>query len=243
MDIDEVRARLHAVGVDIPQNTLKRWAYQGLIPRPDRCKHGKGSGKKGRAVSWDEDAVAEAAAVWAVRHSPRISMRPKRQLVPYIKHSVDHIYNSPFAVYELRGGSDEWQSKPYQSIIKIELPYDQYPSLKKQPEPDVWQSLLTTWIAAKEKAKHGWPIKEPAKVLFHWTTKKIVEQQAKRGWPIKEPVLFHWTTKKIVEQPTYDLSKISLEGAESDEVGFLIDEVDARKWMLDRIRPVLPRST
>jgi hypothetical protein len=213
MDTEELQARLHAVSVDIPQNTLKRWAYQGLIPRPHRYKHGKGSGKKGRAVSWSEGAVAEAAAVWAIRHSPHISMLPKRQLIPYIKHSVAHIYGEPSFAYALPSDA---QKGTYKDITTT-FGYDQYTNIETpQPDYTVWDALLKTWIVAKEKAKCGWSIKAPAKVIFHWTQK--------------------------AEPYTYDLSKISLEDADSDEIIFLFDEVDARKKMWDLIRPMLLRN-
>lgn len=64
MKIKELRSKLEALNIDIPQNTLKRWAGEGVIPKPIPPK---GAGR-GRAANWPKKAVAEAAAVWAVRH-------------------------------------------------------------------------------------------------------------------------------------------------------------------------------
>ena len=127
MDLEELQSRLRELGVDIPQNTLKRWGYDGLIPRPERYKHGKGSGKKGRAASWSEDAVTEAAAIWAIRNGKIIKTALLRKLIPYIKHSALHVYEYPMAVYALPVADPNHPTlRATYRDITMTLPYDHY---------------------------------------------------------------------------------------------------------------------
>jgi len=220
MELEELQSQLRELGVDIPQNTLKRWGYDGLIPRPERYKHGKGSGKKGRAASWSEDAVTDAAAVWAIRHNKIIKMALLRKLIPYIKHSALHVYEYPTAVYArpVADPNHPTQRATYRDIM-MTLPYDHYRDIEiPQPDEATWHSLLTTWIAAKEKAKHGCPINEKVQVIFHWSSMKKDEQ----SW-------------------TFDLSSISLATSEldKDEIIYLEDGIDMRErlWNYGLFRP------
>jgi len=220
MELGELQSRLRELGVGIPQNTLKRWGYDGLIPRPERYKHGKGSGKKGRAASWSEDAVTEAAALWAIRYGKIIKTALLRKLIPYIKHSALHVYEYPMAVYALpiADPNHPTQRATYRDII-MTLPYDHYKNAEiTQPDQATWHSLLTTWIAAKEKAKRGCSINEKVQVIFHWSSRK----KDKQSW-------------------TFDLSSISLAKSESDkdEIIFLEDGIDTRErlWNYGLFRP------
>jgi|GEM_PF-581008 hypothetical protein len=228
MDLEDLQSKLRELGVDIPQNTLKRWGYDGLIPRPERYKHGKGSKQKGRAASWSEDALTEAAAIWAIRNGKIIKMALLRKLIPYIKHSALHVYEYPMAVYALPVADPNrpTQRATYRSII-MTLPYDHYRDLEiPQPDQATWHSLLTTWIAAKEKAKRGCPINEKVQVILHWSSRKKDEQ----SW-------------------TFDLSSISLAKSESDndEIIFLEDGIDTRErlWNYGLFRPAasMPSSS
>lgn len=220
MNLEELQFRLRELGVDIPQNTLKRWGYDDLIPRPERYKHGKGSGKKGRVVSWSEDAVTEAAAVWAIRHNKIMKKAPSRRLIPYIKRSALHVYEYPTAVYTPPVTDPNYlaQRATYKDV-KMTLPYHRYKDIEvPQPDEATWHSLLTTWIAAKEKTKRRCPIDEKVQVIFHWSPRKIDEQ----SW-------------------TFDLSCISLKKSESDkdEIIFLEDGIDMRErlWNYGIFRP------
>lgn len=169
MDIDELQTRLHAIDVDVSQATLRRWGYdkRGIIPRPERNKNGAGSGKSGRAASWSEEAVFEAAAVWAVLNCSRTARPPPLRLIPYIKRSARQPYDSPKAGYVFSGqfSADVRRTKiPTYTSITVSYRYD--PSLKK--EPAEWHVLLATWVAAIEKAKRGISINKPQQVRFHW---------------------------------------------------------------------------
>ena len=211
LTINKLQSRLHKLGIDIPADTLKGWAYHKppIITPPERYKHGKGSGKKGRAVKWSEEALEEAAAVWAVRNSPRIAHPPSLNLIPYIKHSVWYIYNEPAAAYELPNATPDTEIT-YKSI-KVGFGYDQYRKLEgKQPPVPEWQELLKTWIAAKEKAKRGKHIDKPCQIRFHW-----------------RPV------ERDDGGLDYKLEKVTLEPSESglDEISVFIGGADFRKQL------------
>lgn len=94
------------------------------------------------------------------------------------------------------------------------LLYDRYKHIEvQQPDEETWNALLITWIAAQEKAKRNWPLTTPARVIFHWSSRKIDAQSQ-----------------------TYDLTSISLEISESnkDEITFTEDGIDTREkfWNL-----------
>ncbi len=217
MDIDSLQLRLHQLGVDIPQTTLRRWAYDKhqIIPRPKRDKRGNGSGKRGRAAFWNEKAVTEAAAMWALRNNPRITHAPSLRLISFIKRSASFVYESPTVGYELpRSRLKRDEGVTYESIT-IRFPYHPWhASGGKQPPPEAeWNELVTTWIAAIEKAKKAKPIKEPYKVCFHW---KAVE----KGNGVE-----------------YTLDDVTLEKSESglDQIIIMINEVDFRRQLSDLV--------
>jgi hypothetical protein len=211
MSLDELHTRLQAIGVDIPKDTLKGWAYHKppIITPPERYKHGKGTGKKGRAVEWSEESLGEAAAVWAIRNSPRIAHRPSLHVIQCcLKHSVDHIYDEPSVTYDFSSPAPE-EKVTYKSL-KLAFFYHGYGELEgKQPPPTEWQELLITWIAAKEKAKKDISIKEPRQVRFHWSASEKGEGVA------------------------YKLEKVTLEPSESDhdEITVYIGGADFRKQL------------
>jgi hypothetical protein len=173
MDIDELQAKLHEIGVDVPEATLKRWGYdeREIIPRPERYKHGRGSGKRGRAASWSDEAAYEAAAVWAVLHSPRTVGPPPLSLIPDIKRAARQPYASPVAGYVLSTElSADLKSQKEITYKSIDVHFGHGESLGKGPAE--MQVLLTTWIAAKEKARRGIKIDTPQQVRFHWRSVK-----------------------------------------------------------------------
>ena len=168
MNLEELQERLHDIGVDINQNTLRRWGYSKLelIPRPERYTHGPGTGEKGPRASWTEQAVYEAAAVYSVLHTPRTAGHPPQSLIPYIKSYARQPYDSPTAGYNITHISSDVKNKKEATYKSIEVSFGFPTSLGK--EPAEWQVLLTTWIAAIEKAKRGINIDTPKQVLFHW---------------------------------------------------------------------------
>jgi hypothetical protein len=175
-------------------------------------------------MDWPEQSVAEAAAVWAVRRHITKGIKkiaPSRTLIPYIKHSVSHVYESPLPAYTLPSGITDpsWrEGKTYKSI-KMTLTYDKYKAVsdectsKEVPQPAyiTWESLVTTWICATEKAKHQEtirPIEKPATVILHWKRRELDDH----SW-------------------THDFSHTTLDISETggDAILFYVDGVDMRE--------------
>ena len=98
----EFQARVQAaLGFSIGLSTLKRWAYEGIITRPQRYRTGKG-GKKGRAVKWSPRAVEEACAVWAIRNSNITRAFPSIKRIEEIKRAAELVYLSPLTAVYIR---------------------------------------------------------------------------------------------------------------------------------------------
>jgi hypothetical protein len=218
----EVLARLYALGLDIKLSTLKRWAYEGLIEKPQRYKKGKG-GKKGRAVKWSMRAVEEACAVWAVRNSNITKVPPSKSRIEEVKHEVERVYRYPAAIYILR--------RLVKSPLKRDdddSPSDVFTVLNtdkvtmKLVDDDEMHKLITAWITAIEKARKGWPIPEPVKVIFHWHAIPIRSEML-AGHPQKR-----WDHDDRADVCDYELEGVSLDKATQDEVVFLIDGEDSR---------------
>src|SRR5665647_715610 len=129
---EEFLAHLESLGLHIKLSTLKRWAYEGIIERPQRYKRGKG-GKKGRAVKWSVRAVEEACAVWTIRNSNITKALPSKLKIAKVKRKVERIYRDPAAAtYDLR--------TPLRSPFKI-------------PENESPPEVLTTLNVDKVKMK------------------------------------------------------------------------------------------
>jgi hypothetical protein len=165
MNIDEFRAKLRTMGVDVPAQVLKNWAYSDLdiIHPPVPVKHGKGSGIRGRSASWNEKDIPTVAAVWALRHHPTVKYRPMLELVPHIKQAARWPYETPTTGYDISAGITSYEQ------IKISL-QGRPDHLRENLSEEKWQALLLTWIAAFEKAKRGISIKKPQQICFHWRT-------------------------------------------------------------------------
>lgn len=212
MDIDELQSRLRRLDVDITQNTLKRWAYDGLIPRPRRILKGKGGGK-GRAITWDRAAIADTAALWAVKQAGNRKLLPSKKRIDVIKHAVSRVYEYPFAIYALRPGDPV-------DAVAVKFVDEGFPGLTLFPgrtlsdRSDALNSLVVVWICAKEKARRSKPILRPVRVTLHW---KPIEKISD-------------TREAIVE--SYKLEKTTIDVADRDEVIHCIGGVDLRKWGL-----------
>jgi hypothetical protein len=214
MDIDKLQARLRDIDVDVPQATLRRWAYdkREIIPRPERYSHGPKSGKSGRAAKWSEEDFLEAAAVWAVSQVSDNRGHPPLDLIPHIKSYAKRQYESPMASYgHSVQPSDDLTSPKEVTREEIRVEFGFPSSLGKQPAG--WQELLRTWIVAIEKAKRGISIKEPKQVRFHWESEK------------KDGRLMDYVPKRVNDD------NVSLHPSESghDEIIVIIDGSDFRE--------------
>ena len=143
-------------GIQVPVGTMKRWAYtEGTIrdkpPQPVQ----KGRGK---ASEWPEEALEEAAAVWAVRHHSH-AKRLSPEVIKHINAVADHLYMSPLAYYALPsvvGPLLKFRQIPYEDVI-VRFATDEFPVLDLVPgknntqKIDLLNSLIATWIVGPGK--------------------------------------------------------------------------------------------
>lgn len=229
---EELQARLQALDLHIGLSTLKRWAYEGVIQRPQRYKRGKG-GKKGRAVKWSPRAVEEACAVWAIRNGNITRKIPSIKTIEEIKRAVRRVYQSPIAVYRIPlppkihslSLEENEENEPLEEVV-AGLDIDDV-SMELVDDEEL-HSLMTIWIAAAEKARKGWLVTEPAKVVFHW-----YRVHERFGTPPVYSVSDHtevrWDHYESDDLGENKLECITLEIAERDEVKYLIDGEDSRR--------------
>ncbi len=225
---EDFQAQLEDLGVKIDLSTLKRWAYEGIIERPQRYRKGKGA-RRGRAVKWSSRAVEEACAVWAIRNDPITKGFASKKRIEEVNRAVSRVYQFPTAKYKLRASSrspspkkDEDDALP---DIVTGLNIDEV--TMKLVEDDVLHNLMTTWIAATEKARKGWPVPQTAKVIFHWYSIHF-----RFGTPPVYTLEDHsemlWDYKATDDVCDYRLEGVTLEKATRDEVIFCVDGEDRR---------------
>jgi hypothetical protein len=225
---EDFQARLEDLGLKIGLSTLKRWAYEGVIERPQRYKKGKG-GRRGRAVKWSSHAIEETCAVWAIRNNPITKGFASKKRIEEVKRAVSRVYQHPTAEYKLRTSSrspapkeDEEDSLPN---IVAGLSIDEV--TMKLVGDDVLHNLMTTWIAATEKARNGWPVSQTAKVIFHW-----YGVHYRFGKPpvydLRDRSQMPWDHDVIDDIYEYRLERVTLEEATRDEVIYFIDGEDSR---------------
>jgi len=210
MNLVELQSVLYDLGADIPQNTLKRWGYDGLIRRPQRYKKGKGGGK-GRAVSWTWDAVAEAAAIWAIKNAGILKAPPSKKMIDAIKLTEYAVYQWPPAKYSPPppGTKITAESVRVKFVDDERQDLDSYPGRTPAERSDLLNSLVVVWICAIEKARRGMSLQKPARVVLH-----SIESNA--------------TELERLEEP-YILKDITVEAADRDEVIERINGLDMRE--------------
>jgi hypothetical protein len=208
-------------GIQVPVGTIKRWAYtEGTIrdkpPQPVQ----KGRGK---ASEWPEEALEEAAAVWAVRHHSH-TKRLSPEVIKHINAVADHLYMSPLAYYTLPsvlGPLLKFRQIPYEDVI-VRFAADEFPVLDLVPgknstqKIDLLNSLIATWIVAREKVQFSRKWKHVKAHKGEDNPKVLVRtrrqsEEINAAWPIKTPARVYLAHKFIQFEP-HDLSFIGSEG-------------------------------
>jgi hypothetical protein len=177
VNITQLRERLHDLNIDVPERTLRYWAQNELvtpsIPAPQRTrrklgrhpKDGKPSereiakGRPGRFHEWSEDAVAEAAAAWAMLN---LIDRRKWMLLALDKKTYAQkllpILRTPTFPKECRDYfRGNFKPEPSQEWYRIS---------------SAAGSMVAAWITAFEKARAYIPITDPYEVTFEVAIKK-----------------------------------------------------------------------
>jgi hypothetical protein len=222
VNLEQFQSRLCKLGADIPQGTLKRWAYEGLIPRPHRYRKGKGGGR-GRAASWTRAAIGDAAALWAIRNAGGRKLLQSKRRIGIIKYAVEDIFHGAqrlkFVAYTVPSPTTfpnaKWHYRTVESVV-IQFDYRDFPGLDLIPgkaidQLDTLKSLATVWICAKEKARRGMSIQQPARIIMHY---RMVEADDTVSDEIGSCVL----------------EKTTVEPAECDKITLSVNGVDLREW-------------
>src|SRR5665647_42141 len=166
VNIIQLRERLHDLHIDVPERTLRYWAQNGLvtpsIPAPQRTRRKLGrhrkdekpsdreiaKGRPGRSYEWSEDAVAEAAAAWAMLNL--IDRRKWMVLALYKKTYAQKllpILRTPTFPKECRDYfRGNFKPEPSQEWYRIS---------------SAAGSMVAAWITAFEKARAYIPITDP----------------------------------------------------------------------------------
>ena len=225
---EDFQAQLEDLGLTIDLSTLKRWAYEGIIERPQRYRKGKG-GRRGRAVKWSSRAVEEACAVWAIRNNPITKGFASKKRIDEVKCAVARVYQYPSAEYNLRASSRSPPPKQDQddALPHIVAGLNIDDVTMKLVEDDVLHNLMTTWIAATEKARLGWPVPETAKVIFHWygVHYRFGEPPV---YDLRDHLEIPWDYNVVDDIYEYRLEHVTVEEATRDEVIYFIDGEDSR---------------
>ena len=234
MNLETFQSQLHKIiGEDIPQGTLKRWAYDGLIPRPKRYQKGKGRGR-GRAASWDRAAIADAAALWAVRNVGGRKLLQSKKLIDVIKQAADIYQGEQYLGFGstplLKDPNAPWQSFKIEFTMEYDGDPEEYesPGLKVFPRKsaaeraEVMNPLIFAWICAHEKARKGVSLQNPARVVIHWRpiiAHEVVSDDGKR---------------LLVNAHVFE--KTTIEAADHDEIIYCENGVDLRERFYGRTR-------
>lgn len=154
MQIGELRARLQEIGVPISEKTLRRWGENGLIKDHELNLPGRGRGNK---EEWGEQALEDAAAVWAVSNCG--IMKPRaldKEIRLGIKIIAQHVFQSPTVIQEV----------PEHLVVTTPNPksFYNFRSLKtKIVDNDALNDLAVAWIAAKAKIRNNEAAREEAR--------------------------------------------------------------------------------
>ena len=156
MRIEKLKERLKEIDAPVSEKTLRRWGKNGLIkdhePRPNLPGIGRGN-----AEEWDEQALQDAAAVWAVSNCGIMKPRALNKKISLgIKEIAHRVFTSPTVMHELP--SDITITTPNPSYV-----YD-FRSLKtKLDHNDTVNDLAVAWITAKAKVQNNEKVREEAR--------------------------------------------------------------------------------
>ena len=165
MNFREVQLRLNQLGVVIKDGTLKRWATVKLIAGPVRDSQ---PGRRGARWIWPEEAIEDAAAVWALWHLETYLARHSRETIERVKYEAKELHQKYTDNLRLEGlPGDEFRKAYDPKGVKgtYLLSYMLHP-------------LVILWITSIEKVRHNVPIRQNRKVIFDWA-KETVHGEAK----------------------------------------------------------------
>jgi hypothetical protein len=187
------------VGETIPVKTLKRWALEGIIAKPSPAKL-KGPGQ---AANWPEEALEEAAAVWAVRHNDA-GVRVTTEMIEVIKDQVTNVLSTGFAIYKIPPvmRSLDWFREVEPTEIELQFAREAiprpdgsdavllFPGNSTKERVELLDSLIVKWIATVAKIQftrwqHEVALENGMKPRYRWPTTGAVVVVHYRCTPIQ----------------------------------------------------------
>jgi hypothetical protein len=232
MNSEQFVKRLAEFGITIDKEKLRRWSNQELIPpyethyQPRRRKKGRPpneaekegriieKARLGRVSEWPEEALEQAAAVWAVRHNER-GVRITAEMVKVIKQAVSYVYSGAFPIYMIPPifrSPEGIAEVSYQDIGMQFAPevigrpdgsdaIDIFPGPKKEDRVKFLDDLIIKWIAtiakvhytrtqelwalrAGRSSHYVWPLEKNAVVIFRYQRKRIEGGRGQNGQPV-----------------------------------------------------------
>ncbi len=180
----------------ISTRTLRKWAGQGLISRTWIR-----DGKKGRPRSeFPERAVAEAAALWAIKKTKLLRGYPPTQ--EEFNRFVDQV-GLVYSTYNTGARlalHDVETKKGFESLF---VPFD---DATVNASPVLDKLLVAKVVTILEKAKRGWPLRQEAKVIFTWRLDSVPQRHLIMGEEV------------IGIKPTFTRRRIHLEKADQNHL-------------------------
>jgi GNAT superfamily N-acetyltransferase len=158
VEFQKLQLRLRELGVDVPDDTVRRWATTKLITGPTRYSK---SGQRGQFRDWPEESVEEAAAVWALKNlDTYLGASPNHDTIRRVRHLASEIHH--------RLTKETVLGSSLESILHIKK--DVTPKGEKRDFICSYDlhPLIELWIASIEKVRHKIPISEPRRVIFLW---------------------------------------------------------------------------
>jgi hypothetical protein len=224
MNIKEVNQRLRELGVEIPKDTIKRWAYsEHIISRPTKPR----LGGSGHFSKWPPRVIKEAAAVWAVRNrAKKIAAeggRKKKTLsakeICEIRRHAKGVFVSPCMEYELPPNITITTPNP--SYI-----YDFRALTPKIVADAALNDLVIAWIAATVKAQKKRKISEPAEVIFSWRYDPPPPVAREELYSLTDDQLYTRLKDARIKAMSSSLKRKRMEISDAGDFAFKINEND-----------------
>ena len=165
-NIRNIVSQLEAIiGVKIPEGTLRRWASEGLIPKPELEVRGD---KQDRLWLWPPATVEQAAVVYTLRNKDLPWGRTKkgknatisRNMLLEAKKMVQHLYASV--------NKGKIESADVSDMFHLLKAVTLLPNGGCMFGGYAIHPVFTAWVTTLEKIRRGKPLVEPLKVLFSW---------------------------------------------------------------------------
>ena len=192
MKDEELRTRLLQLGADVPLSTLRRWASDGLIPKPIQDykprKRQVGHPKReaeahpGRFSYWTQESLEAAASVWAIRHLARPTDWSEDQMLVVTETSQKDV--SKDVIVRGQQMARSVHALLYTDCKKAANRFRTYLwpggfSSQEEDQPKILNfgenrlySLIPIYIHASERVRHHIALSTPLSISYQWAIRE-----------------------------------------------------------------------